>query len=97
MLPQLRLSYGERQLREKFEYFQIQKHHSQIRPVSCSSYATIAPRPPLSYGSLNIVLEYLALPRRLPYAPFHILPFPYLERLCIMNPYPPHQQEHTPS
>ena len=29
-------------------------------------------------------------------APFHILPFPYPESLCIMTPYPPQHQERTP-
>ena len=61
------------QQHEKFEYFQIQKHHFQIRSVSWSSYGTIVPRPPLSYGSLNIVSSNPVLPRRLPYASFHIL------------------------
>ena len=59
------------------------------------------PAPPLSYGPLHVLScippSRCACPPPLSLScPFHIQPFPYPERLCIMTPYPPQQQERTP-
>ena len=96
-------TYGTAQLQPLDDYgrFQIQENAFHPRLWSHASYKNSpngsAPRASLLRGTANRESNPRPLPSRpaVP-APFLILPFPYQESLCIMNPYPPQQQERTP-
>ena len=96
-------TYGTAQLRpwDDCGRFQIQEKAFHLRLWSHASYKNgangSAPRASLLRGTAN--RESNPRPPSRPAAgrprPFLIPPFPYPERLCIMTPYPPQQQERT--